>query len=391
VSGRVLIAGGGPAGAALAALAAREGVRVTLVERCRFPRAKVCGEFVSAEGCAVLERLGVLEALIERGAQTIGRWRASDRRGRELGERLPRPASATHDALGVSRALLDSTLLDLARREGVEVRERTEVRAPLLDDGRVGGLVVRPLDGGEEETLRAAVTVAADGRRSALLRHLHPEAGDPLKTDDDSWFGLKVHLLGPPETTAGRVELHQFDRGYAGLAAVEDGRLNLCLMATVASLRACGGDPERLYLERVLRNPALRETIGALPTVGGFKSIGPLRFGVRRPYSRGALFVGDAAGTVDPYSGMGMSHALRGAEVALPFVLDAAGEGTLSDRAGQVYARRWRSTFTAVTRRVRWIAPLFERPALGGAAVQVLSTIGGALLPRLARATRSGG
>ena len=54
----VLVAGGGPAGSTLAALAAEAGARVVLVERQAFPRDKVCGEFVSVEGRGVLERLG---------------------------------------------------------------------------------------------------------------------------------------------------------------------------------------------------------------------------------------------------------------------------------------------------------------------------------------------
>jgi flavin-dependent dehydrogenase len=387
----VLVSGGGLAGATLAVLASRAGARVTVVERCRFPRDKVCGEFVSAEGCAVLARLGVLDGLLDRGVRRIGRWRASDVRGRTLEDLLPAAGDAGHEGLGVSRALLDTTLLELARAEGAVVLERTEARAPLVENGRVRGLIVRALDGnGGLDTLRAPVTVAADGRRSVLVRHLHRELGDPARTAPDSWFGLGVHLQGPPELAGGRVELHQFERGYAGLAAIEDDRLNLCLMTTVGSLRACGGSPERLYRERVLQNPALRAAIGGLPFAGPFHSIGPLRFGARRPAAPGVLFVGDAAGTVDPYSGMGMSHALRAAELALPFVLEAARRGELDRGAGAAYARRWRDAFGGVTRRVRWIAPVFERPGLGGAAVGVLSRVGGAVLHRLARATRPG-
>ena len=64
----LLVVGGGPAGATLAALAADAGLCTLVVERARFPRDKVCGEFLSAEGCRVLERLGVLEGLLAAGA-----------------------------------------------------------------------------------------------------------------------------------------------------------------------------------------------------------------------------------------------------------------------------------------------------------------------------------
>ena len=55
----LVVIGGGPAGAALAALAAERGVKTLVLEKERFPRDKVCGEFLSPEGCAVLARLGL--------------------------------------------------------------------------------------------------------------------------------------------------------------------------------------------------------------------------------------------------------------------------------------------------------------------------------------------
>jgi flavin-dependent dehydrogenase len=67
----LVVVGGGPAGAAIAAMAAAAGVRTLVIERDRFPRDKVCGEFVSAEGCAVLARLGLLPTLSAKGAMPM--------------------------------------------------------------------------------------------------------------------------------------------------------------------------------------------------------------------------------------------------------------------------------------------------------------------------------
>src|SRR5262249_34281972 len=53
----LMVVGGGPAGSAAAITAARSGARVLLLERGRFPRHKVCGEFVSAESLALLSSL----------------------------------------------------------------------------------------------------------------------------------------------------------------------------------------------------------------------------------------------------------------------------------------------------------------------------------------------
>ena len=53
----LIIIGGGPAGTSAAITAARSGAKVLLLERSRFPRHKVCGEFVSAESLELLANL----------------------------------------------------------------------------------------------------------------------------------------------------------------------------------------------------------------------------------------------------------------------------------------------------------------------------------------------
>ena len=57
----VAVVGGGPAGSALAALLARRGHDVLVLDAQRFPRDKVCGESVSPEGWRLVERMGALE------------------------------------------------------------------------------------------------------------------------------------------------------------------------------------------------------------------------------------------------------------------------------------------------------------------------------------------
>jgi flavin-dependent dehydrogenase len=386
----LLILGGGPAGASLAAMAASAGADVLVLDREAFPRDKVCGEFLSPEGCAVLERLGVLDELLGAGATWMTGCRFSDLAGRTLDAALPDLPGSGRAALGVSRRLLDATLLDLARRSGARVRERCEALGPVIEDDRVAAVRVRDVGREIEETIGARVVVAADGRRSSLLRALHPEDGDPRHTSVRSWFGLKVHLAGDPSRLAGRVELHLFDGGYAGLGAVENGRINLCLLVRVGALRACGGSPDRLLEERVRSNPVARAVLDGARTCSEWKSVGPLRFGVRRPVADGALLVGDAAGTIDPFSGEGMANALRGAEVALPFALDAAKRGRLDPSLMRAYRSAWLSEFHPVTRRVRWLGHLFAHPRLAGAAIRWLSGAGGRLVPGLVASTRTG-
>ena len=374
----ILVVGGGPAGAAAALVAARAGARVVLLERERFPRDKVCGEFVSAEVRPLLRRLGVEDALLAAGATRIESCRVSTRGG------------SSHDAalaqgLGVSRARLDATLLEAAAASGVDVREQCPVSAPLLDGGRVMGVRLR----GEEEggALRARVTVAADGRRSLFVRALHRRLGDPVRTTDRSWFGLKVHLEGEADLLGGRVELHLFDGGYAGLAAIEGARINVCMMVRAGALRACGGDPGRVLAERVLANPAARGALDGARACGRWLALGPLRFAPRRPAAAGALFAGDAAGTIDPFCGEGIAHALLAGEMAGRRAVEAAAAGGLDDAGERRAITDWRRAFAGPTRRARLWGLALGHPVVAAAILRAAGPSGFAGLVRSARTT----
>jgi len=388
----LLVLGAGPAGSTIAGLAARAGAKVVVLEREQFPRDKVCGEFLSAEGCAVLNRIGLLDSLTNRGGMAIDGCLIADGRGRTATSPFPDVPQFGRTALGISRAMLDASLATWASSLGADLRDATHASRPIVEDGRVRGVVARPVDsrGGHEE-YRATLVIAADGRRSMLQRALHPGIGDPQRTDPHSWFGLQAHL---PDVTSGldrRVELYVFDGGYAGLGPVEGVRLNLALIVRVGALRAAGGTPDDLLRNRLRGNPAFAARLGASVPVNGWKTVGPLRFNVRRPASHGAMFLGDAAGTIDPFAGEGMSNALRGAEHALPFALQAIERGGLTNAAARAWDRAWRRAFVPVTRRAGWIGELLKRPSAAAVAMTIFRLPAGArVLPRVVAATRTG-
>ena len=68
-----IIVGGGPAGAAAGTLMAAQGRSVLLLEKSRFPREKLCGEFISPECRAIFARLGVLDRILAAGPKPIKR------------------------------------------------------------------------------------------------------------------------------------------------------------------------------------------------------------------------------------------------------------------------------------------------------------------------------
>ena len=165
----VIIAGGGPAGSSAAIHLATLGARVLLAEQKKFPRAKLCGEFISPECALHFERLGVADQILSARPARLTETVFYSRRGKSVG--VPSAwFGPSGIALGLSRAEMDERLLRRASEAGAHVREDTQVTNLLFDDAAVNGVVVK--QGGRESRYHAPVTLDATGRTRALARRV---------------------------------------------------------------------------------------------------------------------------------------------------------------------------------------------------------------------------
>src|SRR5438105_10461683 len=170
----LIVIGGGPAGTAAAILAGCHGQRVLLLERGKFPRHKVCGEFVSAESLALLrslldsQHLGLLRDAIQ----------IPDARlfldSRTLSTLVDPPAAS------IARIDLDLTLWESAERAGVDARQQVTVQSITGT-----GPFYIATSSGEFES-RAVIN--ASGRWSNL------NASPGKAEQQERWIGLKAHF-----------------------------------------------------------------------------------------------------------------------------------------------------------------------------------------------------
>lgn len=355
----VAIAGAGPAGSALALGLARAGLNVALLDAGRFPRDKLCGEFLSPEGASALGRLGLADLLASCGAHPIRRARLTTPGGGVI--EAPLTGRDGRPALGLSRSRLDAALVGAARAAGASVFEQARVAGPLLADGRVAGLIGRHADGGPF-AIRAAVTVAADGRHSTLVR----QTGITRTRQGfrPGLFGLKRHLPGGTDEDPGCVALHLVPGGYVGTCGIEGGAGNLCGLLPEAMARRHRGDLDQLAEAEFVRNPELARLWSRATPAGPWKAVAGVRVAASRPRRAGIFYVGDGQGTVDPLGGQGMSMALLGAEMLGPLIVRAVRAGG-ADRALQREAlRAWHRRFDRRVRLCRLLHRLLLCPDL---------------------------
>jgi menaquinone-9 beta-reductase len=335
----LIVAGAGPAGSACAITAARAGLRVLLLDKDRFPRHKVCGEFVSAESLHLLRSL------------------LGDHHRHDFATRPEVPAArifldgksislpVTPPARSIPRFDLDAALLASARGYGVCVEEGAAVRQV----SRNGTFTVRTA-----ETASAGRTVVnATGRWSQLTQY--------DVAAKEKWIGLKAHFR---ETTpANSVDLYFFSGGYCGVTPVDAQTVNACAMVRSGIARS---------LEEVFAaHPELWQRSRNWEPVFPAVTTSPLYFRKPETCDQGMLLAGDSAGFIDPFAGDGISLALHGgalaAESLLPFL---AGKCSLEESQGRyhtAYVERFAPAFRNAARlRALLAVPKWIRSRLFG-------------------------
>ena len=110
--------------------------------------------------------------------------------------------------------------------------------------------------------------------------------------------------------------MHVTRGGYCGIAPLGPAEANVTFVLDHADMRAAGGDLDTFYLRTLSRWPHLIERLEQADLDGPARAIGPLALEARRVSAPGAVLVGDAAGFYDPFTGEGVTLALRGAELA---------------------------------------------------------------------------
>lgn len=306
----VVVAGAGPAGALAAYLLAREGAGVALFDRCRFPRAKLCGDTLNPGAVDLLGRHVGLAGLVALARPIDGMLLSGPGPVLVRGEY----GHGVH-GLGITRDVLDAWLVRRAVDAGATLLEKTTVLGPERDaDGGVRGVRARHADG-TVRVYRARMTLAADGRRSRLGQ----ACGLSRCTERPRRWAIGAYFDGVEGLTSVG-EMHVRDGYYIGVAPNVGGRANACLVQPRRRGEAMWPVPDALLRARLDADPLLGPRFARAVAVTPATVLGPLAIEAHTPGCPGLLLVGDAAGFIDPMTGDGIRLALVSAEVAAGIV-----------------------------------------------------------------------
>ncbi len=353
----VAIIGGGIAGLSLSIDMKKRGYQVTVIEKGTYPRHKVCGEYISMESHSYLQKIcPTLSAL---DLPMINNFKLTTGSTKEFNTTLDL------GGFGISRYLLEELLFKEAEKQGVKFILNTKAQ-----DINADGLnyIIKTNSG----NIAASLVCNSTGRNSNLKT-------SEMKNSGINYVGIKYHLKVPRNPNL--IEIHNFPGGYCGISSIEEDKSCLCYIVNSKYLNKVKNSIPELEKTFLYKNSNLKKIFVEAEFL--FKepiTVSGINFLIKEPVTDDSFFVGDAAGSMAPIIGNGMSMALRSASVLANNMDQYFSKKITKQQLVTNYTWFWNKEFSTRIKLSRHLQHLSEYSFLTNRAIELFN-----LFPSLAK------
>ncbi|MEO8760105.1 MAG: FAD-dependent monooxygenase [Bacteroidia bacterium] len=349
------IVGGGLAGLCLAIQLANKGMSIILFEKYKYPFHKVCGEYISMESWNFLSELGL--PLAEMNLPKINELGISSEDGFMLNTTLPL------GGFGISRYSLDNYLYELAKKKGVNVLDNCKV----FDVQNVGEISQINTSNGN---FSATIVCGTYGKYTPVFI----KDDETKKSNSLNYIGVKYHIK--TNLKPNRIELHNFKDGYCGVSKVDNDTYCLCYLSSSKNLQQCGNDIKKMEETVLYKNPFLEKYF----TESEFLFDPPLvisnvSFQKKDTYKNSFFLAGDAAGSITPLCGNGMSMAMRASKLLAILLEDYLNNSISQKELIKEYNVIWNENFNARIKIGYYLQYLFGKKYTTHVALKLLNKV----------------
>ena len=322
----VIVIGGGPAGSTIASILAREGRKVVLFEKERFPRHHI-GESLMTDTYFTFKRMGLLEKL--KASPFVRKYSVqfANPAGKES-----RPFyffEANHHECAVTwqvtRAEFDLMLIEHAEEQGAKVYQETQIKRVLFDDQRAYGVEARFKDGSLQE-FHAPVVVDATGQTAMLSNKLGWRVRDP-KLKKAVLYSYFKGAHREPDLNGGATLVLRTPLGSNGwfwYIPLENDITSVGVVADPEYLvQGRGQDLAKIFHEEIDKVESCRKRVAGGTRVDKIYSILDYSYRSKSCAGDGFILIGDAYGFLDPIYSSGVLLALKMAELAADSIHEA--------------------------------------------------------------------
>ncbi len=302
----ILIIGGGPAGSTTALYLSKLGFDITIIEKKKFPRETLCGEFLSKEVTDILKELNIFNEFLSLKPNKLNSFRAVDETGIELKSDL------NFDAYAMKRSVFDLFLLDKAKERNVKVIQPAEVITITRTNSEFISEIID--DSSNKFNVISKLVIAAYGKQNILDKKLERDF-----INKKSYLnGVKIHL--PIEflkdSFNDEIRIYTDDELYCGMNQVNDKEMTVCFLEN----RKKSKIPSRERLIDVIKSNKNFQKIFKTNALDYIKSTniygtGNIFFGKREVIENGIIMIGDAARVISPLAGDGIGMAMESAKL----------------------------------------------------------------------------
>lgn len=339
------IIGAGIAGSTLAILLADAGKSVVVFEKEEYPNHKVCGEFISLESYNFFTSLGL--PLDNWDLPIIKKLRLTSQKGGELNTTLQT------GGFGLSRYKLDFELAEQMKRSGVHFYPKTKVN-------NVSSNCITTSIG----KTQADLIVGSHGKYSPSYLN------QPTHKRNQNYIGVKYHIKGDFDKDL--ITLHSFDGGYCGMSKIEDDLYCVCYLVSADKLRHNKNMISSLEENVLFENKKLKRVFEEAHFVWDKPLvISNVKFNKQALFNNQMLFVGDAAGSISPLSGNGMSIAARSALLLSQLILEEVDFDTLTKK----YNTEWDRHFGNRVNTAQLLNTIMLNPTYHHLVLKLLNTV----------------
>jgi flavin-dependent dehydrogenase len=312
----VLVIGGGPAGATIAALLAENGRRVVLVEKDRHPRFHI-GESLLPQNLPLFDRLGVRAEIERTSIRKYGIEFVSAFHGKSVGYEFADAWDKRFPySFQVRRSTFDDILMRNAAAKGAEVVEGCRVTSVEFPEHGAPRIEARDAQG-QARRWTTSFVVDASGRDTLLASQLGVKKRNPRNNS----AAIFAHFSGArrlPGKAEGNISIVWFDNGWFWFIPLADGTTSVGAVCPAEFLKNRRADLAAFFKSVVASCPEIADRLKGAELIGEVQATGNYSYDTSRTSGHNFLLVGDACAFIDPVFSTGvylaMTMAFRGAE-----------------------------------------------------------------------------
>ncbi|MEE9450603.1 MAG: NAD(P)/FAD-dependent oxidoreductase [Ignavibacteriaceae bacterium] len=332
----VIIIGGGPAGSMAALYLSKYGLNTCIIEKKKFPREVLCGEFLSGEVTKTLKELNLFESFLSLNPVKISKFKFINEKSTEISSELDFPAYA------LKRSIFDHFLLKSAVNNGVKVYQPAEAKIIKRDGDKF--LVHIKVSDDQEIIINSDYVIAAYGKQNILDKKLNRS----FIGSETELKAIKFHI---PNTCISNfptdeIRIYTGEGIYCGLNRVSDQETTLCFIEKRINSEQ---SPRNRILNLINTNRSFGKLFGKefekLLYELTIYGTGKIFFGKKTIVENGMFMVGDAAGVIAPLTGDGVGMAVQSAKLISSLLAEQKNKKYTRKELEDIYLSEWNKLF----------------------------------------------